>query len=507
MKVIIHQNQQVLRVISIDDNSTVSFQEQQLVKLLQDLGIRYPEEIIGWCEETLFPSLNAINWKKIFHHELIMASYSISGKFSLLSGIGYVENSPFLKINFKNTYPTWLMSSDVGGIHAKVLNSIDKDFFKIEDFSFFINTVAKQGQINNLFCYSEPQLLQRTEVDNLVFPKRSLQYLFRFVRQNYKPKWSFILLFNYIIYERRFPIGAFVKAIRFNSKRKLIFDLSSIKIRFKPEKKFNKSLDVIIPTLGRSESLYKILCDFKEQSVLPKRIIIVEQNPDPNSKTELDYLVKKQWPFEIVHHFTNQLGACHARNWALDKIENEWVFFSDDDIRIKKNFIEAAFENIASYGTKCSTFSCVNKFGGGISNEKINQSTVFGSGNSFVKSCFLKDLRFSIELEHGYGEDMDFGIQLRNAGVDVIHFPEPQIHHLKAPTGGFRTIFESEWKKSSLKVQPAPTVLWIKLKHFTKEQFLGYKTFYFISQIQKGNYNLFALERRWKRSLNYANKL
>jgi GT2 family glycosyltransferase len=35
--------------------------------------------------------------------------------------------------------------------------------------------------------------------------------------------------------------------------------------------------------------------------------------------------------------------------------------------------------------------------------------------------------------------DNDFGMQLRNQGHDVLYLPEPQILHLKAPMGGFRT--------------------------------------------------------------------
>jgi GT2 family glycosyltransferase len=38
-------------------------------------------------------------------------------------------------------------------------------------------------------------------------------------------------------------------------------------------------------------------------------------------------------------------------------------------------------------------------------------------------------------LEFGYGEDTDFGMQLRNKGFDVIYFPDLKITHLKAPMG------------------------------------------------------------------------
>jgi hypothetical protein len=54
--------------------------------------------------------------------------------------------------------------------------------------------------------------------------------------------------------------------------------------------------------------------------------IIVEQNPDKESVSELDYLKNQTWPFIIKHSFTHQAGACNARNLALNQLESEWVF-------------------------------------------------------------------------------------------------------------------------------------------------------------------------------------
>jgi len=507
MKLIIHHHEKISRIISLDDNSSVPFEEQHPVKLLQEIGKRFPEEIIGWCDSSLFSSLDVENWNKIFHHEFIMASYSISGKFKLLPGIGYVENSPFLKINFKNTYPTWQMSTDVGGVSSKILNLIDKEFFEIQDFALFLNTIAKQGQIHNLFCYSEPRLLSASTKEIPISPVTSLKVLFKFVKQNYKLKWSFILLVSYILFEGKFYITEFIKAIPEKSYRNLNFNLSTVRINSSKEFSSLQSVDVIIPTLNRKPFLINFLIDLQNQTLLPTRVIIVEQNPVPESKSELDFLYNQEWPFKIIHHFTHQPGACHARNWALERVESEWVFFGDDDIKIDKDFLQKGFEKMQQFGSICSTFSCVEVLGKGLSKEKINQSTVFGAGNSIVKSSVLEGLRFTEKLEFGYGEDMDFGVQIRNAGVDVIHFPTPQIHHLKANVGGFRTKFTKVWELDGIKVQPAPTVLWIKSKHFTREQFFGYKIFYFISQFQKGNYNLFTLQKRWKRSYNYSQNL
>jgi hypothetical protein len=64
--------------------------------------------------QLLENSLNLDEIESLFHHDKLMLSYG-TGKTSFLgSRIGFVEESPFIKVNKKCTYPTWLMSSDVG---------------------------------------------------------------------------------------------------------------------------------------------------------------------------------------------------------------------------------------------------------------------------------------------------------------------------------------------------------------------------------------------------------
>ena len=80
-----------------------------------------------------------------------------------------------------------------------------------------------------------------------------------------------------------------------------------------------------------------MLKDLSVQTHSPKRVIIIEQNPDLNSKSELDYLFNESWPFQIIHEFIHQTGACNARNLALSKVKSKFVFSCDDDNRIFKN--------------------------------------------------------------------------------------------------------------------------------------------------------------------------
>ena len=83
---------------------------------------------------------------------------------------------------------------------------------------------------------------------------------------------------------------------------------------------------------------------------------------------------------------------------------------------------------------------------------------VFGTSHAFVKSSSFKELQFNMGFEFGYGEDNDFGMQLRNRGFDIVYISTSQILHLKAPMGGFRTKPVLRWHEDEIQPKPSPTV-------------------------------------------------
>jgi GT2 family glycosyltransferase len=124
----------------------------------------------------------------------------------------------------------------------------------------------------------------------------------------------------------------------------------------------------------------------------------------------------------------------------------------------------------------------------------------------------LKGCEFLKGFEFGYGEDVDFGMQLRNKGCDILYFSYPKILHLKAPIGGFRTKPILKWQEDKIPPKPSPTVMLYFILHFTKEQNLGYKTILFFKyyklQNSKNPFLYFVYFRKqWKRSVFWANEL
>lgn len=510
MIVVYHNNNCITRVES-KENKTIFFDKKKSIAFgLMQLGVQFPKSKLVWCHESCQGQINLTAVSELMHQHKMILSFTPSPRNYLGNRIGYVEDSPFININKKVTYPTWQMSSMAGVMHAAVLIAF-KDKIKLDsDFDYYLNSIAKVGMPLGLFCYSEPKLLTQEPI-KLTVSDASVFTLFKFVKQHYKTRWTFLLMLNMMVYEFRFPFLAFVYALFFKNRNTSQISLDTIPVQSNRSVIQKATIDVIIPTIGRKKYLYDVLKDLAQQTHLPINVIIVEQNPQENSVSELDYLQNEVWPFVIKHTFTHQAGACNARNLALIQVESEWVFMADDDIRIDSNFFKHAIQNNNRFGITAAIYSClsksqINRF------MNIHQTGIFGSGCNIIRRNCLLGVNFDKYLEFGYGEDTDFGLQLRNLGVDIIYFPEPNILHLRAPIGGFRIIPTFPWSFETIHPKPSPTIMYVMQKFGTEEQLLGYKLVLFLKVLKKEsvrNYLVFykTFQNKWNISEYWANKL
>ncbi len=508
MVLLVHNNHTVVEVIDLENNQVISVAEKMPLKVLFHLAKNRPNCILVWCDTLLKPYLNVAYIKSAFYLKNMMVSYASNHYFS--NRIGYIEDSPFLNVNKKLKYPTWLMSSNVGAIFSTNLLKFESEIDLNRSFDYALNAIAKLGMPNGLLCYSAPDLL--TKPINLKTPKQvSTLELFKFVKSHYKRVWHALLLINIIIYERKFPFLAFLQTLFYKHQTlelKSTFDLELIQHINVDE---NVTIDVIIPTMGRKLYLYDVLEDLSHQTKRPENVIIVEQNEDVNSNSELDYIFNKPWPFKIIHKFINKTGACNARNLALQQVTSNYVYLADDDNRFVNTLLETIIKTMQSYKLDVVSMSYLQE------NEletrkKPLQWGTFGAGSSVIHSKYLSNVAFNTALEFGYGEDVDFGMQLRWLGADIIYFPEIRIKHLKAPIGGFRSSFKQAWRNENIQPKPAPTVMLSRMLYNTHTQLLGYKTTLFIKfyklQPIKNPFKYYnAFNKQWQASQFWANHL
>jgi len=508
MIVIYHKDNKVVNVES--EGKSLNFSQKEITLTLFEMADSFPDELLIWCRLDLQPYLNFSAFSEIFHHYKIMASFNLSEKTFLSEAVGYVEVTPFVNIKKEVTYPTWQMSGAVGGIYASALLTFKNVITTSDKFDYLLNSLAKLGMPKGLLCYSEPKLLINTD-DRNETSKDNLFSLFRFVKQHYRTRWTFLLFLNLFLYEKKWAFFPFLSSL-FYCKRKLKSNfLTEIKVASKRKVLETGTIDVIIPTIGRKEYLYDVLKDLSVQTHLPKNVIIVEQNTNPDSDSELDYLTNQSWPFVIKHTFTHQAGACNARNIALSQVMSEWVFLNDDDNRFESDLIDETLKNCVKFGSKVASNSYL-KINEKTKNNNVHQAAIFGSGNSFISSSLLKKVSFTMGFEFGYGEDSDFGMQLRNSGEDVLFFPNPEITHLSAPMGGFRTKPVLAWQNEIVQPKPSPTIMLFNQLHLTTKQINGYKTilffkFYRVQKIKNPIRYWSNFKKQWSQSLFWANQL
>lgn len=508
---VFHNNSTVLEM-SKDQHSLEVFKDLNIAETIYKLSELFPSEFILWCHTDLVPFINYTQIEHLCNSNSEMISYTNSAENYISKNIGFVEQSIFINFSKLTKIATWQMSSAIGIAHSDVFSTFKNTIKAVKDFDYFLNSIAKIAMPLGVFCYSNPKLLTDTSKDIFLKRKISFSKLFKFVSEHYKKVWLLVLLVCLIYKKRKFPIFAFLKSL-FNSK----INIDQVKIKdfillsTNEKDTYSNNIDVLIPTIGRKEPLYNFLKNLSEQTILPKNVIIIEQNSQVNAISELDYLVNENWPFQIKHQLIYQLGACNARNLALKQITSDWVFFADDDIEIKNNFLESCLQNAKKYKQSVFSLSCL------LRNEKKQfnncfQWVSFGSGASFVNAIAIKNLKFDSKYEFGFGEDADFGMQIRNNGNDIIYFPTPEIIHLKAPMGGFRTKVIRKWDDDIVEPKPSPTVMVFKLTHDSEEQLFAYKLMYFFKNYQLKNLKSPLKKHKemiskWNRSVYWANKL
>lgn len=201
-----------------------------------------------------------------------------------------------------------------------------------------------------------------------------------------------------------------------------------------------------------------------------------------------------------------------ARNMGLREINSKWMFLCDDDNRIiHKDFLYNCVKVTSQF--KAAAINTLYRQ----RNEKmifqnIKQWGAFGAGNTFLESQHLKGLNFNEIYEYGYSEDLDFGMQLRKKGVDIIYYPWLELLHLKAPIGGFREKSELKWDQDKIEAKPSPTVMVYALLYYSTEELRGFKVSLFLKyygkQANKNPISYYSsMKERWKRSEYWAEKL
>ena len=174
-------------------------------------------------------------------------------------------------------------------------------------------------------------------------------------------------------------------------------------------------LSLVVCTYGRTKQLSELINSIKHQSVPPKEIIIVDQNPP----SFLDALIKDSaGSLNIIHANVPFTGASKARNYGASIATGEIIAFPDDDCIYRKDTIKnvmSGFERKDELGVliagKNETLNAVHHDNGLRRNAVTEIHTVLDlfkakaeTSNIFARKEYLSKLEYIFDNNIGPGE-------------------------------------------------------------------------------------------------------
>lgn len=509
MILLIHQNGKKLLEIR-KGHTKINIESSSLTREFFRIGKKYSDEIILWVEYQYLKNFQFNKIASIFRHNLIMASYSVSHN-PVSQDIGYIDQFPFVNPSFQHTYPTWFMSTDMGGLYASTLNKFSRKLKQINDFEFLLNSISKIGQQNSLFCYSEPALYQTTDSNKIKASVWPVKKVFHFVGAHYNKARLLLLFLSFLLDKRKFPLMPLLTAFFRKSFFKSEISLELSEDGNPAMEKLKTEVDVIIPTFQRASMVTRLLDELNSQMLLPKKVILIEQIK--SGKGSSLNISPKDYNWELEHLVTNEIGACNARNLGLDKAKSDLVFLCDDDNKLEPSVLENLVNVLVKYDLDVVN-TAYPQPGESIIFKEMKQWASFGSGNALLNRKKTGKIRFDTALDGGYGEDVDFGYQLRKNGNDIIYTPEVVIQHLKSAEGGFREILKHTQKEENIEKdpKPSPSVMVLLKKHYSRQMIFGYKLemflrYYRLQKIRNPFKYISIMNKRWSASETEAIKL
>lgn len=222
----------------------------------------------------------------------------------------------------------------------------------------------------------------------------------------------------------------------------------------------NTPVTVIIPTLGRYPYLPGALMSLRNQTVQPREVIVVDQNP-PEQRQPQTYKGYEDLHLRVI--WQDERGQSLARNTGLAAVTCPYVLLFDDDSIAYDDLIEAHLRVVVSNQSRISTGVSYppssNEFQLPPQFQYFRLAQTFDTGNSLLPITAARQLGgLDRNYDFGPGTDVDFGTRLYLAGLRIIHNPQARRIHFKAPVGGLRLHSVVKYNTDQGLLHPFPPV-------------------------------------------------
>ena len=299
---------------------------------------------------------------------------------------------------------------------------------------------------------------------------------YRFIRKYFHHFWSlYVLLLRLLtLHSPHKELKAFYLSLRI--KRKNVYErhkeYESFKDYNSPLIKRNPKVSVIIPTLNRYEVLSDVLHDLEKQDYKNFEVLVVDQSDEFRKEYYEGYKLN------IKVYYLTVKGVWNARNYAIRKSVGEFIALSEDDVRIKPDWISSHLKTLCFFGAEISAGVFFPE-GSFVPFEKSYHRIAeqFATGNAVLyKKVFKITGLFDEQFEMQRMGDGEFGLRAYINGIISINNPIAYCIDIKAASGGFREFgyWDAFRAKKLFAPKPVPSVLYLARKYFGNKQALKY---------------------------------
>jgi succinoglycan biosynthesis protein ExoM len=109
-------------------------------------------------------------------------------------------------------------------------------------------------------------------------------------------------------------------------------------------------ISVCIATYRRTDRLRDVLDDLARQSVLPRQVVVVDNDVEGSARDVVDTFMHDGAPFELRYDVQPERNIAATRNRTVALADGEWLAFIDDDERAPEQWLEGIMAAAERFG-------------------------------------------------------------------------------------------------------------------------------------------------------------
>ncbi|MFD2823340.1 glycosyltransferase family 2 protein [Lacinutrix iliipiscaria] len=300
------------------------------------------------------------------------------------------------------------------------------------------------------------------------FEKVPVQDNYHFLRKYFHKAWVFyVLLFRLLSFKN--PIKELAAYLKTRQVRRVVSGENPIK--YNHWERFNSDLiskapkvSVVIPTLNRYDYLKDVLKDLELQEYTNFEVIVVDQS----QPFRAEFYDEFNLDINLIRQEEKALWL--ARNTAIKNSKGDFIALSEDDVRIKPDWISLHLKGIDFFKAQVSA-GVFYPEGQSIPKERsfFAIASQFATGNAMLyKDVFKTVGLFDRQFEKQRMGDGEFGIRLYLNDIKSISNPFASCVDVKAGTGGLREMgsWDAFRPSNFFAPRPIPSVLYFFRRYF-----------------------------------------